>query len=317
MSNTRQSVKISPTRWLIVIGSVVILMVCLLTIGWSRGIFSRVYTSTTSIHISSRPVRTTVTLPHPDHVVIVIEENHSYADIIGSPNAPYINSLAQQGASFAHSYGVTHPSQPNYLALFSGSTQGLTSDDCPQMFSGPNLGSVLLQARYSFAGYSEGMPSSGYTGCYAPDSSSAKYARKHNPWVNFTNVPSSSNLTLNSFPTDYNALPTVSFVIPDQYNDMHSASVRQGDSWLKDHLSGYVRWAQSHNSLLIVTWDEDDGSATNQIPTLFVGPMVKAGQYSEQIDHYNTLRTIEDMFGLSPLKQSADVNPIVDIWRQG
>lgn len=79
-------------------------------------------------------------VPRPDHVVIVIEENHSYSEIIGSPAAPYINSLAAQGALFTQSYAITHPSQPNYLDLFSGFNQGVTNDSCPHYFTTDNLG---------------------------------------------------------------------------------------------------------------------------------------------------------------------------------
>jgi len=74
-------------------------------------------------------------VPTPAHVVVVIEENHGYSQIIGSPQAPYINTLATQGALFTKSYALTHPSQPNYLGLFSGSTQGITDDSCPHTFS--------------------------------------------------------------------------------------------------------------------------------------------------------------------------------------
>ncbi len=93
-------------------------------------------------------------IPHPSHVVLVIEENHSYSDIIGSSSAPYINSLAQQGALFTSSFAITHPSEPNYLALFSGSTQGLSDDSCPHTFSGPDLGGELIAASDTFSGYS-------------------------------------------------------------------------------------------------------------------------------------------------------------------
>jgi len=117
-------------------------------------------------------------VPRPDHVVIVIEENHGYGEIIGSASAPYINSLAQQGALFTHSFAITHPSEPNYLALFSGSTQGLTDDSCPNTFAAANLASQLLAAGFSFAGYSESLPATGSTVCAA-----GSYRRKHNPWV--------------------------------------------------------------------------------------------------------------------------------------
>jgi phosphatidylinositol-3-phosphatase len=249
-------------------------------------------------------------LPRPAHVVIVIEENHSYSDIIGSSSAPYINSLAKAGASFTQSFAVTHPSEPNYLALFSGSTQGISSDSCPHTFSGPDLGGELIGAGYNFTGYSETMPRAGYTGC-----TSGNYARKHNPWVNFTDVPSSANLPFTSFPTNYSTLPTLSIVIPNLQNDMHDGTVQQGDSWLQQHINAYRTWAQNNNSLLIVTWDEDDSSQNNQIPTIFVGPMVKTGQYSETINHYNVLRTLEDMYGLPYAHNSANVSPISDSWQ--
>ncbi|GCE22816.1 acid phosphatase [Dictyobacter kobayashii] len=254
-------------------------------------------------------------LQKPDHIVIVLEENHSYADIIGSSQAPYINALASKSAVFTNSHAETHPSQPNYLAFYSGSTQGTTSDDCPNTFSGPNLGQSLIATHLSFAGYSESMPAAGYTGCAYPDPSNALYARKHNPWVNFTNVPASSNLPFTQFPTDYSKLPTVSFVIPNQIDDMHSASVAAGDTWLKQNMDSYAQWATTHNSLLIVTWDEDDGSDVNQILTLFSGSMVKPGQYNENLNHYNILRTIEDMYKLTPINQSATVPSITDIWK--
>jgi phosphatidylinositol-3-phosphatase len=248
--------------------------------------------------------------PRPDHVVIVMEENHAYSQIIGSSSAPYINSLAQQGALFTNSYAVAHPSQPNYVALFSGSTQGLISDDCPQTFSGPDLGSQLLAAKFSFTGYAEGLPSAGSTVCTA-----GNYARKHAPWVNFTDVPASSNQPFTSFPSDYSTLPAVSFVIPNLQDDMHSASIQQGDSWLQNQLGGYAQWAETHNSLLIVTWDEDNDLSGNHIPTIFVGSSVKPGQYSESITHYTVLRTLESMYGLSPINNSATVNPITDVWQ--
>ncbi|HKW23769.1 MAG TPA: alkaline phosphatase family protein, partial [Ktedonobacterales bacterium] len=101
-------------------------------------------------------------LPHFDHIVIIVEENHSYADITNTADAPYLASLAAQGAVFTDAHGVTHPSQPNYLALFAGSTFGIASDACPQQLGGPNLASELLAHGMSFTGYSESIPAAGY-----------------------------------------------------------------------------------------------------------------------------------------------------------
>lgn len=90
-------------------------------------------------------------MPRPDHVVIVIEENRSFTQIIGSSEAHYINGLAKRGMLFTQSYGVTHPSQPNYLALFTGTTRGISSDTCPLELGGENLASVLNAKGLSFA----------------------------------------------------------------------------------------------------------------------------------------------------------------------
>lgn len=257
--------------------------------------------------VSSLPAR--AGLPRPDHVVIVIEENHSYPEIIGSSSAPYINSLASQGALFTASYAIEHPSQPNYLDLFAGSNQGVTSDSCPHSFSTANLGSELLDVGLTFAAYSENLPSPGSTVC-----SSGAYVRKHSPWVNFTNLPSQYNLPFSYFPTDYSTLPTLSIVIPNQNNDMHDGTIAQGDTWLQAHLNSYVQWARSHNSLFILTFDEDDFTPVNHVATVFVGPMVAQGQYSQTINHFNLLRTLEDMYDLAYAGQSGSYQPITGVW---
>jgi acid phosphatase len=249
-------------------------------------------------------------VPRFDHIVVVTFENRGYSQINGQSSAAYFNALAAQGAKFTQSYAITHPSQPNYIAQFSGSTQGVTSDNCPNTLGGTNLAVQLSAAGSSFKGYSEAMPANGYTGC-----SSGRYQRKHNAWVNFTNVPASSNLTYASFPGNYATLPTVAFVSPDMCNDMHDCSVATGDAWLKSHFDGYAQWAKTHNSLLIATFDEDDRQASNHIFTVFAGAHVKPGSYSERIDHYSVLRTIEASYGLSGINSAAGVAPITDVWQ--
>jgi phosphatidylinositol-3-phosphatase len=250
-------------------------------------------------------------VPHYAHIVVVMEENHSYSQIIGSSSAPYINSLATANVLFTNSHAITHPSEPNYMAFTSGSTYGLTSDACPFTTSHANLGSELIAAGKSYSDYSESMPSQGYEGC-----TSGEYARKHNPAANYTDLPAASNNTWTSFPASgsYGTLPAVSFVAPNLLDDMHDGTVAQGDTWLKNNMSSYVTWAASHNSLLIVTWDENDGSAGNQVATIFAGAHLKPGSYSEKITHYTVLRTIEAAYGLTPLGKSAKVSPITDVF---
>jgi hypothetical protein len=242
--------------------------------------------------------------PRYDHVVIVVMENHGLAQVVGSASAPYITSLSRQGANFTNSHGVAHPSQPNYLAMFSGSTQGVLNDSCPHTFTGAdNLAAQLLAAGLSFAGYSESMPSVGFTGCAA-----GKYVRKHNPWVNFPNVPASANLPFSAFPTDYATLPAVSFVVPNLISDMHDGSVNTGDLWLKANIDAFAQWAKTHNSLLILTFDEDDSATSaNLVPTMLVGAGIPAKTFGEPIDHYNILATVESIFGLPALTSSTPI----------
>jgi hypothetical protein len=258
--------------------------------------------------------------PAYDHVVIVVEENHGYSQITSTyaSSAPYINNtLIGQGASFTKFYGEEHNSEGNYLWMFSGSNFNIGfGDPCPVgPFSATNLGASLIGAGYSFKGYSEDLPSIGSTVC-----TSGNYARKHNPWVDFSNVPNgttvatSSNLRMTDFPSDYSTLPTVAIVVPNLNNDMHNGTnpttVATGDTWLQNHLDGYYQWASTHNSLLIVTFDENStttqgltnpATGANQIETVFAGPGIAHANYAEGygLTHVNMLRTLEDMYGLA------------------
>lgn len=252
-------------------------------------------------------------VPSPDHVVVVVFENHAYNQVIGSSSAPYINSLKSGGANLTQSYAITHPSQPNYFALFSGSTQGITDDSCytPGFSSAPNLASEMIAAGRSWASYNETLPSQGSTTC-----SSGKYARKHNPWFGFSNVPTSSAKTFAQFPSDYSTLPQLSFVTPNLCSDMHDCSVSTGDTWLQNNLGAYATWAKTHNSLLVVTFDEDNRLSGNRIPTVLYGQPVTAGSSSSTTyNHYDLLRTLEDTQGLtSHAGNAASATDISGIW---
>jgi len=293
-------------------------------------------------------------LPVYDHVVIVVEENKDYAEIIGQLEAaPYINNvLKAEGANFTQAYGEEHYSQGNYYWLFSGDNQGVGFED---QIPGPgtpgypfetaNLGSQLIERGLSFKGYAESLPAVGSTVDGAVDENGAKiYARRHVPWISFRNVPNgttvdtSSNLRFEDFPSDYDTLPTVAFVIPNLENDMHngdpSRSIPAGDRWLRENLDAYYQWAKQNNSLLIVTFDEDNDrrgytgltdpfteipggqscktedraseledacEMRNGVVTIFAGAHIKPGDYAEGkgITHVNILRTLEAMYGLS------------------
>jgi phospholipase C len=259
------------------------------------------------------PITRAEPLPRPDHVVIILEENHGYAQIMDKRNrASYIHALAKRGALLTESYSVTHPSQPNYLALFSGSTHGITNDGCPLTFDSDNLATRLMDQGLSFAGFSESLPAVGDLSC-----TSGAYQRKHNPASNWqgTRLAAGLNKRFADFPQDFAKLPTVSFVIPDQNNDMHDGSFAMADEWLKTRIAPYLAWAMKHNSLLILTWDEDDNHEGNHVVTLLVGPMVNEGSISAQrINHYSVLRTLLDFYGLPALGESPDAEVIRGVW---
>lgn len=215
-------------------------------------------------------------LPVYDHVVIVVEENKDYDEVIGNPNVPYINRLKVEGANFLRAYGEEHFSQGNYFWLFSGSNHDIGFTDQPPppgSISAGNLGQQLIAKGLTFKGYAESLPEIGWTLDTAGESrypGLSLYARKHVPWISFDNVPNgktietSSNLRFADFPdpSSYDSLPTVAFVIPNLDNDMHNGPVEEsvpaGDRWLEENLDAYYQWAKDHNSLLIVTFDENN-----------------------------------------------------------
>jgi hypothetical protein len=234
-------------------------------------------------------------LPQPDHVVVAIFENHSFNQIMDSTQAPYFQKLAREGALFINSYAVAHPSEPNYFALFSGSTQGV-HDDRDHTFNAPTLADALATAHKRFIGYIEtGSP------------------RHHNPWESF-NSSHATERNLNEFPSDFAQLPTVSFVVPNLDHDMHDGSIRDGDAWLRRHLESYANWSKTHNSLLIVTFDEDNDVAGNRILTIFYGACVRPGRYVMYITHYSVLSTLLAMYGLPRFAEAATTLPIRAIW---
>ena len=253
-------------------------------------------------------IATATTVPAYSHVVIVVEENHSASSVIGDKAAPFINSLAAGGALMTQSFAVAHPSEPNYLALFAGDTFGVSSDACPlNLGDAPNLASELIAAGHAFGGFAEGIPEVGSPVCRA-----GGYVRKHVPWLNFTNVPAAVSMPVGAFSTGN--LPAVSFVVPDLDDDMHDGSVPAADSWLAATISGYAQWAKANNSLLIVTWDEDDARGDNRIPTIFYGAGVNPGTYSQPINHYNVLATVQEIFGLPKTGHAAQAPPVTGIW---
>lgn len=249
-------------------------------------------------------------LPRVEHVVIVVEENKTLGQIRGNPDAPYINKLMRDGALFANAHAEQHPSLPNYFALFAGLVNG-NGDGCPPTgidAHASNLGSELFATHRAFAGYAESMPETGFTGCWA-----GRYARKHAPWVEFTNIPARASMPFAGL-TSYDALPAATMIIPNLDNDMHDGTIAMGDAWLAKNIAPLLSWGARHDTLFILTWDEGF-DANNHIPTLFFGPMVKPGVYHEPVDHYRILRTVDDLLGVAPTGGAKKRQAISDCWR--
>ena len=228
-------------------------------------------------------------IPKCDHIVVVVEENRAFSKIIGNPaDAPFLNTtLVPKAAVMTNFYAEAHPSQPNYFALYAGSTFGVRDDknhDEPD----PSLYTILNGGvpGLTFAGYVESSDTN--TGA---SNGTTLAVRKHNPWESFPEGKSVEK-DFSAFPHDFTRLPVVCWVIPNLDNDMHDGTTAQGDAWLKNHISAYATWCQTHNSLLVITWDEADNLGPNRIPTLVLGQYVKPGTYSENVNHYNLLSTI-------------------------
>ena len=231
---------------------------------------------------------------HPDHIIFLWLENKDFTSIIGRKAAPYINSLIARGTLFTNSYAITHPSYPNYVDFFAGNDNGIINDACiyNSTIATPNLYSILDGVGKSFAWYSEDLPMMGSKICREGD-----YVQKHNPTTIFTNVPSNANKRFADFPTDYNHLENVVCISPNQMNDMHSGSIKQGDEWFKKHLSPLVDWCITHNSVFVIYFDEGEYDNDNRIPVLAVGQHVKEGyRANAQYDHFCWTKTISAMF---------------------
>ena len=240
-----------------------------------------------TVSASARSVAGRAVGPHATNVTVIVMENKDYSRITGNPAAPYINgTLIPQGALLTDYHAVGHPSEPNYVALFSGSTHGIVGDPCPVTINAANIASELASAGMTFAGYSESMPNDGYTGC-----ETALYARKHSPWVNFPNVPATENLVYHGFPANP---PNLTWITPNLCNDMHNCEIKHGDAWLSKNVPPIIAWNAKNDGLLIVVFDEaaPDKNGSNQVFGELIGPMVVAGSENTQnINHYATLRT--------------------------
>jgi phosphatidylinositol-3-phosphatase len=255
----------------------------------------------------------------PGHLIVVVEENHSFGQIIGSPAAPFINRLAARGALLTGYHAITHPSLPNYIALLSGSTSGIRSDCGNCTISGPTLVDQLEARHISWSAYLEGFPRP----CSTVPSYGA-YTEAVNPFMHAArvrDVPARCDrvLPFRHFRTDLagGRLPTVAFVMPNRRDEMHSGPVRVADAWLGRlfrELEANRVWRQ--DTRVVVTFDEGTRSDVRSccgglgkgglIPTIVAGPSIPPSRDPTPYTHYSLLRSIEAAFGLSFLGHADD-----------
>jgi phosphatidylinositol-3-phosphatase len=233
-------------------------------------------------------------------VVLLVMENKDRGQIIGSADAPYMTALARRYGTAGRSFAITHPSLPNYLALVSGSTHGITSDCTDCRVSGPNLGTQLDHAKLGWKSYQEGLPQPCFTGAAA-----GRYARKHDPFAYWGNRDCRHRVSFDVLKADLAAgrLPPFSLVVPDLCHDMHDCSVATGDRFLKALVPKLLR-GLGPRGYLVLTFDESN--ATAPIATVVAGPGARRrAVHPARVDHYGVLATIEDTFGLPRLGAAA------------
>src|SRR6266581_10073 len=273
------------------------------------------------------------------NVFMIVMENQDWSSIKGNtPSAPYINSLlTRSDASYASNYhnvappetanGHLHPSEPNYIWLEAGTNSFAdhtftTDNDATSgnyTTSTSHLSTLLQNKGHSWRAYQESMP----TGC--PITSSGNYAAKHNPFVFFTDVsgnpPSATNTNCSSHVVPFtqlvkdvqnNTLPSYSYITPNLCDDMHDNSctgsndpIHQGDTWLSNNLPTILNsQVYKNGGAVFITWDEDSGSTTNNpIGMIVLSPVAKGNGYTNTTlySHSSFVRTVETIFGLSPL----------------
>lgn len=259
-------------------------------------------------------------VPAFTHVLVVVFENREANEVAGSPGAPTFQSLARRYATLTRYDAVAHPSLPNYLALVSGSTHGITSDCTDCVVSARSLADTLAAAGRTWKTYAEGLPAAGFTGA-----SAGRYAKKHDPFLYFRSVLASPARRRRVVPFTELArdvarrtLPDFALVVPDLCHDMHDCAVASGDAWLREEIVPLLASPALAGGVVFVVFDEGTSSegGGGNVEALALGPAVRPGSvYSKPTSHYGLLRTIEDAWRLPRLGRSATAAPITGIWK--
>ncbi|HEX8939336.1 MAG TPA: alkaline phosphatase family protein [Candidatus Limnocylindrales bacterium] len=260
-------------------------------------------------------------LPAFGHIYLIVMENHEYGSIVGSGAAPYINGLIH-GYGLAAAYdAVAHPSEPNYLALFSGSTQGVT-DDGVYNLGASNLADQLEAHGRSWRIYAQNDGPGCYTGptYTAGIDGPGTYARKHEPAISFTDISGSAARCSHVGPlAGFDpAAANFELIVPNMCNDMHDCSVATGDSFLRGFVPRITASPAFADSVLFITWDEGSSGTGGggHVATVVVSPHVAPGTVSAlPHTHYSLLRTVEDAWGLGCLANACGANDMRELFR--
>ena len=254
--------------------------------------------------------------PTFDHVVLVVEENHNFSEVIGNSSMPYTNSLASKYGLATQYYANAHPSMPNYLMLTTGQIESISDD-----FTGPvdddNVVRELVKAGKTWKAYEESIPSKGYLGADAPP-----YVRRHNPFSLLSDVQKDPAQAANIVPYSQfgsdlasNALPQYAFVEPNVDNDAHNGTLAEADSWLQSNIAPLIASPSFQGSgLLIITFDESEDADLNHggghVATIIVSSKAKANyQSSTMYQHQSLLRLILISSGVSKFPGLAGAAP--------
>jgi phosphatidylinositol-3-phosphatase len=312
-----QTTAVGPSRRVVVAALVVALAAIVLAVGYQLRQPVRGATLPDDGD-AARAEKPDLTSPIPslDHVYVIVLENHGLASILGDPAVPYLNSLIAKYGLATNYVAVARPSQPNYIALFGGSTRGIADNDNHDL-SGPNLADRLEAHGLSWRVFAQNVPSGCFTGVDAsggPDGTGT-YARKHEPAISFTNISSNPSRCANIMDFSHfdPAAADFELIIPNRCNDMHDCSVDVGDRFLAGFVPRILDSPEFRfGGALFITFDEgteDTYGGEQQVATIVAGPGVPAGFRSNvQHTHYSLLRTIEDTFGLGCLDEDCDAN---------
>ena len=241
------------------------------------------------------------------HVVWILMENEDFGSIIGSRSAPFINSLASTYGLATDYSAISHPSLPNYIALTSGSDQGISDDSDPSSHR-LNVPSIFSQLPGGASrSLEQDMPSNCASG------NSGEYAVRHNPEAYYTNLGTDCG----TYDVPFGATPDLSarftFVTPNLINDMHDGTIADGDRFLQGYLPAVLATPQyqSGSTVIFITWDENSGTSGNQIPCIVISPYTHGVKDPTPYTHYSLLRTTEALLGLPLLGNAASANSML------